>query len=711
MNALNFLAAVFLVSPLALAQFEVPVCDPLQLGAKADGVTKDTLALQAAIDQCAASPGGGIVELAPGTYLTAPLTLKSNITLQVDFGATLLASPDITDWKNSKGSLVNFITASSAHDIGITGAGTIDGSGAPWWQLVKDAVAAGKTEPPRPRLITFSACQRIRIEGINLRNSPSFHVVPSASENVVITGVTITAPADSPNTDGIDPSASRNVRISKCTIDVGDDNIAVKSGSDDPNHPGAAAENIIVTDCTFLHGHGMSIGSETNGGVRNVQVQRCTFKDTQNGLRIKSYRGMGGEVSRISYSDITMTNVSPAIVITGYYPKIPVTDDPQPLGARTPRYHDIKITRMTAQGGKVGGQIIGLPEAPIRGLVLDQVSIEAGSGIEIRNTSLSTRGVSIAPAKGPVWIDEGHVTTQDFTDSLTADVIVAADGTGQFTSVQAAIDSIASGGATVIGVRRGVYWERVTIPADKASITLQGEDEYGTVIVNDLGAATIGSTGATGTFNVSASDFTASQLTIENAFSFGSQAVAAYLTGDRQVFRNVRFVGWQDTLYANGAGSRQYFKDCYIEGHVDFIFGNAAAVFDGCEIHSKGAGYITAQSKAAPEQFSGYLFWNTNLTGANTGAGVYLGRPWRAYSQVVFLNCTLGSHIRPEGWSNWTGTDYYLTAWYGEYQSQGPGGDSSNRVPWAHILTDDQALAFDPKAFLAGSDGWNPFDQ
>ena len=696
-----------------MAQLEVPVCDPLQLGAKADGVAKDTVALQAAIDQCAAYLTGGIVELGPGVYLSAPITLKSNVTLRLDSGATLLGSTDMADYKNSKGSLVALISAASGHDIAITGAGTIDGSGAPWWKLVRDAAAAGQAAPSRPRLITFSACQRIRISGVNIRNSPSFHIVPSASENVVITGVTITAPADSPNTDGIDPSASRNVRISKCLIDVGDDNIAVKSGSDDPNHPGAAAENIIITDCTFLHGHGVSIGSETNGGVRNMQVQRCTFKDTQNGLRIKSYRGMGGEVSRISYSDITMENVSPAIVFTGYYPSIPAIDDPQPLGPRTPRYHDIKITRMTATGGKVAGQLIGLPEAPITGLVLDQVNISASSGIEIRNTSLGTRGVTVVAGKGPSWIDEGHVTMQDYQDSLlSADIVAAADGTGQFTSIQDAIDSIPPGNTSpvAIGVRRGIYWERIVVPSNKPFITLQGEDKFGVVVVNDLAAATVGSTGATGTFNVAASDFTASQLTIENAYSFGSQAVAGYFTGDRQVYTSVRFIGWQDTLYANDGSARQYFNNCYIEGHVDFIFGSAAAVFDNCEIHSKGAGYVTAQSKTTPEQFSGYVFRNANLTGSNIGAGVYLGRPWRAYSQVVYLNCTMGAHIRPEGWSNWNGTNYYLTAWYGEYQSQGPGGDTSGRVDWSHILTDDQAAAFDPKTFLAGADGWNPID-
>jgi polygalacturonase len=292
-------------------------------------------------------------------------------------------------------------------ELAITGGGVIDGGGSAWWGDVRKAKRENTPEPPRPRLVTLSRCQHIRLESITLRNSPSFHFVPSNCEDVAVTGVKITAPADSPNTDGIDPSASRNVRISKCTIDVGDDNIAVKSGAVDPKHPEAASEDIVVSDCVFLHGHGMSIGSETNGGVRNLRVERCTFRDTTTGIRIKSDRTRGGLVSNISYTDITMENVKTAILITAYYPKVPATDAAQPVTDKTPMYDNIRITNVKAEGSASAGTIVGVPERPLKGIVLDRVSIAAKTGLVIRNASVEQRKLEVNAAKGlPVTLEE-----------------------------------------------------------------------------------------------------------------------------------------------------------------------------------------------------------------------------------------------------------------------------------------------------------------
>jgi pectin methylesterase-like acyl-CoA thioesterase len=153
---------------------------------------------------------------------------------------------------------------------------------------------------------------------------------------------------------------------------------------------------------------------------------------------------------------------------------------------------------------------------------------------------------------------------------------------------------------------------------------------------------------------------------------------------------------------------RHFFDRCYIEGHVDFIFGDAAAAFYQCQIHSKGAGYVTAQSRTYPEQTSGFVFESCRLTGENTGSGVYLGRPWRAFSQVVYRNCTLGAHIRPEGWSVWNGNQNHETAYYAEYQSRGPGANPVQRVPWSYQLTAEESARFAPRTFLRGHDGWDP---
>ncbi len=202
------------------------------------------------------------------------------------------------------------------------------------------------------------------------------------------------------------------------------------------------------------------------------------------------------------------------------------------------------------------------------------------------------------------------------------------------------------------------------------------------------------------------SQFEATNITFENSYGTGTQAVALMIHSDRAVFEKCRFIGWQDTLYA--ASGRQYYRDCFIEGHVDFIFGNAAAVFQNCEIHSRGAGYITAQSRITPDGSTGYVFIDCKITGENTGKGVYLGRPWRPYSRVIYLNCWLGDHILPEGWSNWNKTDNDKTAWYAEFGSRGPGANQEKRVSWAHTLTATEVAAFQPDVFLRGSDGWQP---
>lgn len=438
----------------------------------------------------------------------------------------------------------------------------------------------------------------------------------------------------------------------------------------------------------------MSIGSETNGGVRNVQVQRCSFDGTTNGLRIKSYRGMGGEVSQISYSDISMTNVSTAILFTAYYPNIPATDAPHPVTPLTPSYHDMKITNLTATGAKSAGTIVGVPEFPLSAIVLDHVTIAGGTGLGVRNASIQTSATGVRF----VLQDNGQVS--DYLDPAPpAEAVVAADGTGDFRTVQEAIDAVPDNNTSryVIRVKPGVYFQQVTIPATKPFVTLRGDTAMGTVLVFDSPPAT----------SVLGSDFEADNLTFENAYGTGSPATALAVMADRAIFRNTRFLGWQGTLNASSPG-RQYFKKCYIEGDVDFIFGDAAAVFDGCEAHSKGSGYVTAQSKSDPAEISGYVFQNCNLTGANTGSGVYLGHPMGPYAQVVFLNCSLGSQVRPEGWIDWPGAPYGQTAFFSEYQSTGAGASPGTRVWWSRQLSADDAAKFATSVFLSGADSWDP---
>lgn len=392
-----------------LAETEKPgqkIFDVRQFGAKGDGVTLDTQAIQNALDECGKT-GGGIVQLPAGTYLSKPIFLRSGTTLQLDEGAILKATDEPADFAkpNSPGSVIAFVNGKDLTNAAISGKGTIDGSGRRWWGPALEAKSAKKPETQRrPRMVIMERCSNLQIRDVTLTNSPSFHLVPKDCENVVIDGVRFIAPDESPNTDAIDPSTSRHVRITNCYIDVGDDNVAIKSGRHDPDHPDAACEDIVVADCQFLHGHGMSVGSETEGGVKNLKVERITFENTDNGVRIKSYQGRGGIVENASYSDLTMTNVKAPIMITAYYPKIPAEDTNEPVTSTTPVYRNIHIKNLTATSGKNAGYIVGLPGAPVTGVILENVHITAPEGLTIRNAQVTLKNVRIDAEKGPPFI-------------------------------------------------------------------------------------------------------------------------------------------------------------------------------------------------------------------------------------------------------------------------------------------------------------------
>jgi len=376
----------------------------MHYGAKADGTTKDTKALQQAIDACAAR-GGGTVRLAPGTFLTGPITLRSHITLEIDPHATILGSQDKEDYPEARelreASVQPLIHATNAEDITITGGGTIDGGGQRWWRMVWAARADHKiVAAERPRLLVLDHCRHILIDGVTIQNSASWQVVPYYSDDVTIRNGRILAPANSPNTDGIDPFSSHHVTISHMLIDVGDDNVAIKSGQPGSPGPDDPSTDITVTDCTFLHGHGMSIGSEIAGGVQRVHVARITFKDTANGVRVKSNRDRGNDIGYLDFRDLTMENVQTPILVSEYYPKIPEHDAAQPVTPLTPRFHDISITNLHATGAKVAGVIIGLPESPITSITLTQVDISAQSGMTISNATVTAHDFTVRPTTG-----------------------------------------------------------------------------------------------------------------------------------------------------------------------------------------------------------------------------------------------------------------------------------------------------------------------
>jgi len=295
-------------------------------------------------------------------------------------------------------------------------------------------------------------------------------------------------------------------------------------------------------------------------------------------------------------------------------------------------------------------------------------------------------------------------------------IVVAADGSGQFTNVQAAIMSVPSGSRTnpvIIHVKPGTYKELIYVQREKRFFRLVGEDPEKTILTYNLYANIKGSDGKPiGTFHtpsttIDADDFTAENITFENSAGAVGQALAIRVDGDRAVFHNCRFLGWQDTILLNRG--RQYFENCYIAGHVDFIFGAATAWFEQCHIQCLGDGYITAASTPVDQPF-GFVFSNCKITGDQPEARTYLGRPWRIYASTVFLNTEMSDVVRPEGWNDWKKPGTHQTARYAEFNSAGSGGSPKQRVAWAKQLTKAEATAITAGRVLGGADGWNPND-
>jgi pectinesterase len=294
------------------------------------------------------------------------------------------------------------------------------------------------------------------------------------------------------------------------------------------------------------------------------------------------------------------------------------------------------------------------------------------------------------------------------------DAVVDADGSGQYTTIQAAVSAAADRKPGeprwTILVKAGTYKERVYVQRERGYITLVGEDVAKTILTYDLNANLKGpddlpiGTFRTPTLQVDGDGFEVENLTIANSAGPVGQALALRVDGDRVAFRRCRFLGWQDTILVNRG--RQYFEDCYIEGHVDFIFGGATAWFQRCRIHCLRDGYITAAS--TPQgQAHGFVFADGEITGAD-GVRTYLGRPWRDFAQTVFLRTSMSGVVRPEGWNNWNKPAAEKTTFYAESGSTGPGGDAKARAPWSHALTTAEAAALTPEGVLGGTDGWKP---
>ncbi len=358
----------------------------LDYGVDNTGAKDNTATFKDAIDACVAA-GGGTVFVPAGNYLTGAIILKSNVNFYIDAGATITFVNDVDKYPvvNSRWEGVqrevyaSCIYAENETNITVSGHGTLEGNGAFWWDLHREK----KNLYPRPKLVSFHECKNVTIEGITLKNSPSWTINPICCENVAVDKITIINPADSPNTDGIDPESCLNVRISNCHIDVGDDCIAIKAGTED-TMTRVPCENVTITNCTMVHGHGgVVLGSEMSGDIRNVTISNCVFDGTDRGIRLKSRRGRGGVVEDIRINNIVMRNVICPFIMNLYYfcgpmgkEKYVWDKNPYPITVETPTFRRIHCSDITARGvHAAAGFIYGLSELFIEDVSFSNIHI------------------------------------------------------------------------------------------------------------------------------------------------------------------------------------------------------------------------------------------------------------------------------------------------------------------------------------------------
>jgi polygalacturonase len=749
--------------PAACVTLKAEIASPHGVIAESDERKTDTNRIQDAIDRCA--PGKAVVlrtRRNKDVFLTGPLALRTGVTLVVDKNTALVASRDPRLFDLAPGScgIVGehgrgckpLITADGASSSGIMGDGAIDGRGGAkllgqdvtWWDLAHEAKVEDKSQSVFS-LISLRHADNFTLYRITLRNSPNFHVSANQTDGFTAWGVKIMTPKTARNTDGIDPSSSRNVTITHCYIHTGDDDVSVKSSKAGP------ASNISILHNHFYTGHGMSIGSGTDGGVDHMLVDDLSVDGADDGIRIKSDRSRGGLVHDLVYRNVCIRNVTNPLVFTPLYTTF--------SGNLLPIYRNIRLenVHVLTPGTYT---FLGLDADHKLELTLDNVFSDDQQGSVFYNQDAQ---INLGPHGGNLVPSGEDVTTSPVRETIPGQPLacdarfvpfpdlpsapemagkippedrtlyVAADGTGDFSSIQRAIDAAPATGGAVIMVAPGTYREVLTIDKPDIQLRSANADPSRTVVVNDRSAGRNGGTLHSATVNVTAANFFAENVTFENDFNRthpqlpqGSQALALMVTGDRAIFHHVRLLGNQDTVYAgsrncsspNGTScmtARQYFDDCYIAGNVDFLFGDGKAVFHNCEIHSTShdGGFITAQSKHYPDEDSGFVIDHCKLTAdaAVTGA-VYLGRPWRPYATVIYLNTEMDDRIDPAGWREWhPGETHSLdTAYYAEFNSTGIGATRDARDPHVHFLTPEQAKQYAPEVYLGGGDHWNPDD-
>lgn len=701
--------------------------------AAADESHRDTQRIQQAIDKCAR--GQSVILRADAdkrAFLTGPLVLRAGVTLVIDSTVTMFASRNPRDYDTEPGKCGTvdekghackpLISGQRATNSGVMGPGTIDGRGwatltgnaavESWWDLAQQAKVKNLNQSC-PRLIVMSRSDNFTLYNVTLRNSPNFHVVYEHGSGFTAWGVIIDTPKGARNTDGIDPSASSNVTITHSFIRTGDDDIAIKGGGPE------VATNMTISHNHFYTGHGVSIGSETNGGVRAIRVFDLTIDGADNGLRIKSNASRGGVVEDVEYRDICIRDTKNVIEMDSHY-----SASPQTTGSMFPHFRDIRLRDVHVLSGN---QVIldGYDASRALAITMDNVTFDEPAKIKTRsaqaNVQLGDGGwnlpltndaktsVRIVPAnksapRAAVGCAQRFVPMPQRVLSVQPTGFAVVDfrhtgadgdsvgGVPTFRTIGSALtaQSVNGGARIVIMVRKGRYREKLTI--DRPRVTLIGESRDSSILTFDAiadtpspGGGTYGTRGSF-TLRVVAPDFRAEHMTIENAYDYrtnaakadsdktkakNAQGVALMLDqgADHAAFIEVTITGHQDTLFPNTGHT--YFARSTIAGSVDFIFGAGQAVFEDCDIVSRDRGsatnngYVTAPSTRVSDPF-GFLFVKSRLkkeVQSMAANSVVLGRPWHPFAALdavgssVFIDCWMDDHIGTRGWDRMSSVD------------------------------------------------------
>lgn len=661
----------------------------------------DTRRIQSALSLC--QPGEALVLTSDGakdSFVSAPLILPRGVVLFVAKGVTLYASRNPRDydlWPESCGvqgakrrGCKPFLFAYQAAFSGVLGDGTIDGQGGlpasgngdSWWKRTAQAQASGQSIQV-PDLISSYESQSFTVRGVHLQNAAGSHLSLYKTIGFRGNNIAISTPASAVGASGVLLSNSPDAMLTSLSIQVSEVALDLRGSIL------GGTSRVKVDGLRIRGGEGISLGDDVYGSTADIQINHASLQDTARGFTFNLRGTAGGHLHNIHVQDACLSRVALPLV-------------------------------MEQRSGAPQGQLLPNLDISFDGVTIAGLGTLDSEGVKPdRTASCSGADATAATAAVSEWeLDLSAAGKSGKRSKL----LVASDGSGNFTSIQEAVEALPDAGGE-IDVKPGTYREVVTIR--KPHVRLHGEesDPAKTVVVYNNTGPRSGGTFNSATLFVEADDVSIDHLTIANDAGSGKgQAVALAVTADRADFRNIRLLGAQDTLFAAAkycygdygpcVPARQYFKDCYIAGNVDFIFGDSKAVFDHCELHGIAGRNVmyTAQGKHYAEQESGYIFDHCRLTADPAAGSLTLGRPWRPHATVVYLDSIIDAPVIAAGWTEWRrlGEPSLPIAWFAEYRSSGEGASPSTREPFSHQLSEQEAAEWSPKAFLAGKDGWNP---